>query len=487
MAADCVEYEVIKYEHIFGENTSLLYNTTYNGYKEIIELKSRTNENTYQFVLDTGTLLPEVSEMGEIRLLEPKTKECKASFAPLYVYDSSSIVNFTTDNSYELLPLEDGQYCLKLTIDKSFLCDPNIVYPVYIDPTFSFGTASSIDDASVYSGRATTACGTNYYNHVGYIDSTNKIAYLLVKFPALKSSALFNGWDSSKITSVTYNVRKVGGGAGESAILGAYRYTGSSWTDSSVTYSSANVDSNTGALICSQIVSTNKWYSFPITSTAKAWKNGTASYDSGIVIKNLSNNTSADYVRTLAAVEYGETINDEYMPYVAVVFNNSEESIGYTTADLAAKNFAQCVYSSSEYVRIEYAATMYKKDGKYYYYNVHSGEPHEVIVSKVVPTGATLIGYIHTHPNSEYFSNGDKNIAESWGKLAYVVTPSHTLKKYDSTTDTTSTVNSGLSLYKLTSAEKTALVNELRTVWEGHFVDGVCSGFHCEDKTWPNE
>lgn len=489
-ANDDDTFSKIEYSGAFNGDVSLYYRTTYTGYKELIEIKSPIENNTFQFVLTTNGLLPEVSETGEILLHDPATNQVVASFAQLFVYDSSEIPLYTLENAYKIQPIKEseGLYLVTIVIDNEFLAGNDTTYPVIVDPSFSFNTSSAINDAPVYSGLPSSAQGSNYYNHIGYVDNTYGVGSLLVKFPALKSNTLFNGLSDSRINSVTFNVEKIGGSNSYSSTLRAYRYTGSSWSESTVTYNSAAVDSYTGSLVSSVSMTSNTWYSFDITSVAKAWKNGTASYDSGLVIKNATNTTNNLYERVLASVEYGKSINNSSMPYVTIVFNNSGVSAGFTTANLAAKNFAECVYSSSQYSRIEYAATIYSLNGKYYYYNVHNGNPHDVSVSSSVPSGATYVAYIHTHPNSNSFSDADISAATTLRGDAYVVTPSLSVKKYTYSTGSTTTPYSNLTIYPLSDSEKSSLVSSLRSVWNGHFKNGVCpKNFGCENKTWPNE
>lgn len=235
-------------------------------------------------------------------------------------------------------------------------------------------------------------------------------------------------------------------------------------------------------------MASNTWYYFDITSAAKAWKNGTASYDSGLIIKNGTNTTSSSYDRVLASTEYGKSVDGACMPYLTIVFNNGGKSDGFSSMYLAASHFAQTVYSSSEYSRIEYAAIIYSLNGEYYYYNVRSGEPHSVTISPSVPSGATYVAYIHTHPNSEFFSSTNKSAANTLGGYAFVVTPSYSLKCYSSTSGEEQTLSTGLPIYPLTDSEKSSLKTSLSSVWYGHFVDGKCQdGFKCENKIWPNE
>ena len=476
----------VQYSNVFQNNISLSYQTTYTGYKELIIINAPTETNVFQFILNSGGLIPTVTEEGEIQLHDTN-ENLIASFAPLYVYDSSDEPLFTLDNSYDVQVYdeEENTYLITLNIDKTFLTSSEITYPIVIDPTFNFNVSSSIDDAPIYSGRPSRTHGANYYNCLGYLDSTYGVGSLLLKFPALKNSAFFNSLPDSRINSVTFNARKSGGGTASSATVAAYRYIGASWDETTVTYNSANISSNTGVFVTSVSLQSNKWYSFNITSAALAWKNGTASYDSGLVLKNTTNSTDSSYERVLASIEYGQSVDSSYMPYVEVVFNTGNASGAFNTADQAAKDFAESVYSFTQYSRIEYGATLYKYNGKYYYYNVHSGKPHSVPVSKNVPNGATYIAYLHTHPNSEDFSAKDKEVADAWGGYAYVATKSYKVLRYNSDTQASDTIYSSFTPYALTQADKDNILLELETVWYSHLENGACPG--CQNKTWPNE
>lgn len=481
-------YDEIQYSNALEKDVHLVYNTTFTGYKEKIIINDQIEKNVFNFELETNGLTPCLREGGEIVLINPETEEEVASFAPLFVYDSSTETKTTIDNRYTITRIDgkNDSYVVSLVIDETFLNDKNTVFPVIVDPTFSFKTTSAIDDAPVYSGKPTTNYGNNYYNILGYADDAYKIGSLLVKFPALKNSTFFNELGNTRINSVTFNVYKVGGNTSYTSNLSAYNYTGSNWNENSVTYNSAAINSNTGAYVSSVNMKNNQLYQFDITNAAKSWKNGNNNYDQGIVIKNTTNNSNSTYKRDLASVEYGSSVNSNYMPYITVVFSAGGSSSEFTSADLAAKHFAQSVYKSSEYTRIEYAAVIYVHYGKYYYQNVHYGEPHSVSVSCTVPSGATYIGYVHTHPNSEYFSDADINFAEAHGGYAYVVTPLYKLKKYDSSTNVTSTIYTSMTIYSLTAAEKNNLVSELEPIWNAHIASGPCD-FNCNTKTWPND
>lgn len=472
----------IEYGGAFGPETTLRYYTTYSGYKEQIVLESAVDISRFAFVLNTGMLIPQITESGGISLSDPDTGETVASIAPILVYDSN--LRQTISNYYELTPLENGTYYLTVNVDKDFLASPLTSYPVTIDPTFTFNVGSSTQDAIVYSGAPGVALGDNHYHHVGYCDDSYKVGYLLVKFPALQNSTFFNKLSDTRIDKVTYNVQKVGGNTSSSASLGAYYYSGNSWSESSVTYNSANVANNTGALISTVSMKYNGWYSFDITKAAKAWKNGSYSYAKGMVIKNTTNNTSSTYDRVLASREYGG-INSSYMPYVTVVYRNGYTSGAFTSADAAAKDFAAAIYSSGMYVRFEYCAAIYRSGSNYYYTNVQIESPHGCPnINIKVPNGTTYVGSIHTHPNSDDFSSADKSYAENSKGNAYVVTPSAQIKRYNYTSKTITTVASSFEWHELTDSERSTLVNKCQSAWNTHLSQNC--GFGCSDKEWPN-
>ena len=474
--------DYIEYENAFGPETLLRYYTTYNGYKEQIVLASSNAPSEFTFIMNTGVLTPQITETGRISLSDPETGEIVASIASILVYDQN--LKQTIDNYYELTPIENGTYLLTLHIDEEFLNAPSTIYPVTVDPTFTFNVNTSTNDAIVYSGAPSAALGDNHYHHVGYCDDTYKIGYLLVKFPSLQNSTFFNKLSNTRINSVTYNVRKSGGSTSSSATLTAYYYTGNSWSESSVTYNSANVASNTGPSISSVSMRANSLYSFNITSAAKAWKDGTYSYSKGIVIKNTTNNSSSTYDRVLASTEYGG-VNSSYMPYVTVVYRNGYTSGAFTSADAAAKDFATAIYSSGMYVRFEYCAAIYRSGSNYYYTNVQIESPHGCPNINInVPSGTTYVGYIHTHPNSESFSPSDKSYAESTRGNAYVVTPQRKIYRYNYASKTETTVATSFDWHELTDSERTTLVNNCRSAWNSHLAQGC--DFGCSTKTWPN-
>ena len=79
----------------------------------------------------------------------------------------------------------------------------------------------------------------------------------------------------------------------------------------------------------------------------------------------------------------------------------------YKSADEAAKAFSESVYSSSRYIRHEYATVIYSRtingETTYNYNTPRSGTPHSADVGAPTPSGTEMVAYAHTHPNSNSF------------------------------------------------------------------------------------
>jgi len=89
---------------------------------------------------------------------------------------------------------------------------------------------------------------------------------------------------------------------------------------------------------------------------------------------------------------------------------------------------------------------------------------------------------IYTHPNSNLFSQADRNVAANLGINAYVVGPNLILQRYNISDN--STVEFGrITPRVLTAEERKALELEFRASWENH-IAGECP-FNCHNMTWP--
>ncbi|MFD4670569.1 PA14 domain-containing protein [Lentzea sp. NPDC058450] len=122
-------------------DTDLQYEVTAGSVKETILLKKVPSTNRWRFTLKTGTLTPAVTEQGTVELRDAKGTP-KIVMPPIVTWDSSGKTEEAppaqTGGTYTVE--KTGQdWVLTVAVDEAWLKDPKRVYPVSVDPTFSFG------------------------------------------------------------------------------------------------------------------------------------------------------------------------------------------------------------------------------------------------------------------------------------------------------------------------------------------------------------
>ena len=88
----------------------------------------------------------------------------------------------------------------------------------------------------------------------------------------------------------------------------------------------------------------------------------------------------------------------------------------YDTPDDAARAFAEETYESAMYTRHEFGAEIFSREinGRtmYSYSTPRIGKPHSVMVGYATPPGTEYVAFVHIHPNSNVFSDGDEELAQ---------------------------------------------------------------------------
>ena len=158
----------------------------------------------------------------------------------------------------------------------------------------------------------------------------------------------------------------------------------------------------------------------------------------------------------------------------------------YSSPDEAAKAFSESTYGPSRYIRHEYSADIYSRtvNGQitYNYTKPQAGNPHSVPVGGKIPTGTQRVAYVHTHPNSNVFSDPDVQAAIKLQVNAYVVGPDLILQRYNlsnGSVDALGVILPGA----LTSSQKNTLTSRFRVSWDKH-TKRECD-FGCENMPWP--
>lgn len=165
--------------------------------------------------------------------------------------------------------------------------------------------------------------------------------------------------------------------------------------------------------------------------------------------------------------------------------------IMYDSEERAAFVAATYMYDVAETYGIESGAFIYSVTQgiwtSYSYTDVVYGGPHGCDpkdAEKLVPSDAEIVAFIHTHPNSNQFSEADIGWAKWKMYNMYVVIPTHDVLKYDWCSKTVVSIGKMVpSPVTLTQDE----VDTLKEAWYGHFVDGICpNGFDdTPSLAWP--
>ncbi|WP_245782337.1 PA14 domain-containing protein [Actinokineospora terrae] len=143
-------------------DTDLRYEVTASAVKETIVLR-KPGRSSWRFTLDTGGLTPRLAGDG-VELVDAGGK-IKAVMPPVETWDSAGDgkdkAPAQTGGRYALERVK-GTWALTVSVDEAWLRDSKRVYPVSVDPTFSFNT----DNAWAYKsdGYSCQQCGVRIGN-----------------------------------------------------------------------------------------------------------------------------------------------------------------------------------------------------------------------------------------------------------------------------------------------------------------------------------
>lgn len=315
----------VEYSEVFSNNISIRYYPMFNGIKEEIVLEKYEGINEFQFVLETNGL--EVSDDGGvIYLIDPEKQSVVGHISDIVIFDSSA--RYTTGELAITEIQKAEEYRLIVTAPVEYLMAADTVYPVTIDPSFTISVTSDsnkeIQDSPVYAGWPSMQPGSSYYNNVGYGGNTNYgYSRSLTKFPGLMENIEDMALTSDRITSVTYKTYCVEAESG--SIIHIYQYPGSTWEESTVSYSNSGMASVSlgnylldSVTVSAQTSTSFSRYSFDITDYILGCIDGTANPDKGVVLKNSNETSSAKFVR-FASTEYSDSA---YWPTVSVTYTS---------------------------------------------------------------------------------------------------------------------------------------------------------------------
>lgn len=160
--------DFVEYSDIFGEGISLRYAPTIDGFKEDIIMDSPSDIKEFKFILNTDSMKIMSDEAGYY-LVKDDNKE-KIRLGNICMHDSNYMPGL---GKLEIESNKDGEYIITVIPDKDYFDDPNIKYPVIIDPTITISDnthgENAIVDAPIFSGIPTQNFGSYLFKVFVYI------------------------------------------------------------------------------------------------------------------------------------------------------------------------------------------------------------------------------------------------------------------------------------------------------------------------------
>ena len=229
----------------------------------------------------------------------------------------------------KILQNNKGKLSVKLTADKSWLKDKERVYPVTIDPYFTYGQDWGNVHSTYVSQYEPNKCfgyGSSGYEgsiYVGRPDVDSKLRRSLIKIPNLPQLGI-----GDMVVYSSINLFHENNYLTQDLYIGAYEAT-SSWSQSTVTWNTQ--PSRSSALIDYEIAEayTYGWHDWDITELVKKWYNGSS--NNGLYLAMMN---EADYYQGLRFVSSTRPADEEEKPLFQIEFRNNrgvESYWNYTT------------------------------------------------------------------------------------------------------------------------------------------------------------
>ena len=294
------------YDGVFSSNTRVEYKAQYSGLKEDIVLEKYDGVNSFSFVVYSKDRI--VLDNGSIQLVDEKDV-CVGDFGSVIITDA---VGNKANGSAEVEMLDNGNYLYTVWIPNDYLIDVNTVYPVVIDPSFTYNQY-----AYAFAGYKQIYDVT--LTQTGYLYQPNDSDLLvclnpvlgyevaLIKFPNLVTTLKRIG--AANITYVGYSYFSFTNSTNSVTVMPM----SVNWQHTASTLSNDTYDSLFNGYYSSGHVYESLQYSrnkLDITSIALGWVNNTYS-NRGIMIKGI-NDTD---------IGSAEASNANYGPYISVNYN----------------------------------------------------------------------------------------------------------------------------------------------------------------------
>ncbi|MCP2168215.1 PA14 domain-containing protein [Goodfellowiella coeruleoviolacea] len=189
-------------------DTDLEYEVTASAVKETIVVKRQpaAGRSSWRFRLNTEGLTPELDGSGGV-LLKDAAGVAKVTLPPIETWDSSGSDDrapamtggtYTLDNA-------NGQWTLTVSVDENWLRAPERKFPVYVDPTMSFGVVDSYAYRS--DGYTCHNCGLRIGNSQAAGDTYFRSAFKVDYSPLFGKTVVGSRLDLTRVGGTTGSVK----------------------------------------------------------------------------------------------------------------------------------------------------------------------------------------------------------------------------------------------------------------------------------------
>jgi RHS repeat-associated protein len=205
--AAVVKGDSVTYSEV-AAGTDLDYEVTPGAVKETIKLKRppADGRSSWKFKLTTGDLAPKLEKNGSVTLAD-KAGAAKIVLPPVETWDSAGngeTAPAMTGGTYTL-EKAGSDWWLTVAVDPTWLRDPKRVYPVSVDPTFTYGVTESHSYRS--DGTNCDACGLRIGNSQANGDTYNRSVFHMDYSPLFGKTVVGARMDLTRNTSVTGSLK----------------------------------------------------------------------------------------------------------------------------------------------------------------------------------------------------------------------------------------------------------------------------------------
>ncbi len=232
-AAELTKENTVLYPDAFGAETALRYTPVFSGFKEDILLYRNVGKSSFSFTLISDTLVPFTDEAGALFFCDRESGEPLFRADDILCHDAKDYC-FTGTLTAEPAG-EENTFLLTVSVDPAILDDPELAYPVTVDPSiwlYANTSPKKILDATVStdSGFSTGTSTTLFAD--SYPNSYDGKKYMLVSFPGLYSFHEFLKTTGYEVIIAKLIMICSSKGASCNGTT-SYLYTGPIWSESS--------------------------------------------------------------------------------------------------------------------------------------------------------------------------------------------------------------------------------------------------------------